>query len=110
MGSNLTHGANFATLSSTIRPPNTTLRQSGISPISLTVQHNEFYIFPSRSQIVRVKVRNTTYTRIVFSSAANCTLLKSECGELISLILQQYNMIFNVSSINFNVGVGYLNN
>ncbi|KAM0961963.1 hypothetical protein ACFX13_021586 [Malus domestica] len=53
MGSNFTHGTNFATLSPTVRPPNTTLRQIGISPISLDVQYDQFYDFPSRSQIVR---------------------------------------------------------
>uniref|UniRef100_A0A2P2K9U0 Alpha-L-fucosidase 3-like n=1 Tax=Rhizophora mucronata TaxID=61149 RepID=A0A2P2K9U0_RHIMU len=55
VGSNFSHGANFATAGSTIRPQNTTLRQSGFSPISLDVQWNEFYDFHRRSQIVRCR-------------------------------------------------------
>ncbi|KAK4841827.1 hypothetical protein QYF36_011097 [Acer negundo] len=53
VGSDFTHGANFATAGSTVRPQNTTLRQSGFSPISLDVQWNEFYDFHKRSQVVR---------------------------------------------------------
>ncbi|KAJ4849550.1 Alpha-L-fucosidase 3 [Turnera subulata] len=53
LGSNFSHGANFATAGSTIRPQNTTLRQSGFSPISLDVQWNEFYAFHQRSQTIR---------------------------------------------------------
>ncbi|GAB2297914.1 hypothetical protein Dimus_031999 [Dionaea muscipula] len=53
VGSNFSHGANFATAGSTIRPQNTTLRQGGFSPISLDVQYNEFYEFIRRSQIFR---------------------------------------------------------
>ncbi|KAA8529646.1 hypothetical protein F0562_034254 [Nyssa sinensis] len=55
VGSNFTHGANFATAGSTIRPQNTTLHQSGFSPISLNVQFYEFNDFHRRSQIVRNK-------------------------------------------------------
>ncbi|GLT74597.1 hypothetical protein SLA2020_463850 [Shorea laevis] len=53
VGSNFTHGANFATAGSTIRPQNTTLRQSGFSPISLEDQWVEFNDFHRRSQFVR---------------------------------------------------------
>ncbi|KAI9386598.1 hypothetical protein POPTR_010G047900v4 [Populus trichocarpa] len=53
VGSNFTHGTNFATAGSTIRPQNSTLHQSGFSPISLDVQWNEFYDFHRRSQIIR---------------------------------------------------------
>ncbi|GAB2297924.1 Alpha-L-fucosidase 3, variant 2 [Dionaea muscipula] len=53
VGSNFSHGANFATAASTIRPQNTTLRQGGISPISLDIQYTEFYDFIHRSQIFR---------------------------------------------------------
>ncbi|KAL3501118.1 hypothetical protein ACH5RR_035567 [Cinchona calisaya] len=55
LGSNFTHGANFATAGSTIRPQNTTLHQSGLSPISLNVQFYEFNDFHRRSQIIRKK-------------------------------------------------------
>ncbi|XP_071926334.1 GDSL esterase/lipase At3g26430-like [Coffea arabica] len=53
LGSNFTHGANFATAGSTIRPQNTTLQQSGFSPISLNVQFYQFNDFHRRSQIIR---------------------------------------------------------
>lgn len=61
VGSNFTHGANFATAGSTIRPQNTTLQQSGFSPISLNVQYNEFYDFLPRSQVARTQGHNTFY-------------------------------------------------
>ncbi|KAM7250831.1 hypothetical protein ACFE04_022714 [Oxalis oulophora] len=51
VGSNFSHGANFATAGSTIRSPNTTISQSGASPISLDVQFVEFSDFHRRSQI-----------------------------------------------------------
>ncbi|XP_038692569.1 alpha-L-fucosidase 3-like [Tripterygium wilfordii] len=57
IGTNFVHGANFATAGSTIRPQNTTLRQSGFSPISLNVQFYEFNDFHRRSQIVRNRGR-----------------------------------------------------
>ncbi|KAK6139192.1 hypothetical protein DH2020_027071 [Rehmannia glutinosa] len=53
LGSNFTHGANFATAGSTIRPQNTTLHQSGFSPFSLNVQYYQFNDFHHRSQIIR---------------------------------------------------------
>ncbi|KAK9108237.1 hypothetical protein Syun_024248 [Stephania yunnanensis] len=53
VGSNFTHGANFATAGSTIRLQNTTLQQSGFSPISLNVQFYQYSGFHSRSQTVR---------------------------------------------------------
>ncbi|KAG8383245.1 hypothetical protein BUALT_Bualt05G0164300 [Buddleja alternifolia] len=53
IGSNFSHGANFATAGSTIRPQNTTISQSGYSPISLDVQAIQFSDFLRRSQIIR---------------------------------------------------------
>ncbi|XP_020547403.1 LOW QUALITY PROTEIN: GDSL esterase/lipase At3g26430 [Sesamum indicum] len=53
IGSNFSHGANFATADSTIRPQNTTISQSGYSPISLDVQHVQYSDFLRRSQIIR---------------------------------------------------------
>ncbi|KAF9677866.1 hypothetical protein SADUNF_Sadunf08G0152300 [Salix dunnii] len=53
VGSNFSHGANFATAGSTIRPQNTTLSQSGYSPISLNVQSVQYSDFKKRSQIFR---------------------------------------------------------
>ncbi|XP_075638250.1 GDSL esterase/lipase At3g26430-like [Castanea sativa] len=57
VGSNFSHGANFATAGSTIRPQNTTLHQSGFSPISLNVQWYQFNDFHRRTQIFRQKER-----------------------------------------------------
>ncbi|KAH6825273.1 GDSL-like Lipase/Acylhydrolase superfamily protein [Perilla frutescens var. hirtella] len=53
VGSNFSHGANFATSASTIRPQNLSLSRGGYSPISLDVQHVEYSDFLTRSQIVR---------------------------------------------------------
>ncbi|KAL6567861.1 hypothetical protein OROGR_001529 [Orobanche gracilis] len=53
LGSNFSHGANFATAGSTIRPQNTTLHQSGFSPFSLNVQYYQFNDFQRRSKIIR---------------------------------------------------------
>lgn len=53
VGSNFTHGANFATAGSTIRPQNTTLHQSGFSPFSLNVQWYQFNDFHRRTQVFR---------------------------------------------------------
>ncbi|KAL0357857.1 UNVERIFIED_CONTAM: GDSL esterase/lipase [Sesamum calycinum] len=53
LGSNFTHGANFATAGSTIRPQNTTLHQSGFSPFSLNVQFYQFNDFQRRSHLIR---------------------------------------------------------
>ncbi|XP_024023935.1 GDSL esterase/lipase At3g26430 [Morus notabilis] len=53
LGSNFSHGANFATAGSTIRPQNTTISQSGYSPISLDVQFVQFSDFQRRSQKIR---------------------------------------------------------
>ncbi|KAG6525336.1 hypothetical protein ZIOFF_015292 [Zingiber officinale] len=50
IGTNFSHGANFATAGSTIRQPYATLTQSGFSPISMDVQTWEFSQFKSRSQ------------------------------------------------------------
>ncbi|XP_021901249.1 GDSL esterase/lipase At3g26430-like isoform X1 [Carica papaya] len=49
LGSNFSHGANFATAGSTVRPPNSTISQSGASPISLDVQFVQFSDFHRRS-------------------------------------------------------------
>ncbi|KAB1213143.1 hypothetical protein CJ030_MR5G015865 [Morella rubra] len=53
VGSNFSHGANFATAGSTIRPQNTTISQSGVSPISLDMQFVQFSDFCRRSQIFK---------------------------------------------------------
>ncbi|XP_020110954.1 alpha-L-fucosidase 3-like isoform X2 [Ananas comosus] len=53
IGSNFSHGANFATAGSSIRRSNTTLFQSGgFSPFSLDVQSWQFSQFVTRSQVV----------------------------------------------------------
>ncbi|XP_068665259.1 GDSL esterase/lipase At3g26430-like [Aristolochia californica] len=55
LGTNFSHGANFATAGSTILRPDATLFQSGFSPFSLEVQFWQFSQFKSRSQIVSMK-------------------------------------------------------
>lgn len=50
LGTNFTHGANFATAGSTIRRQNTTLFQSGFSPFSLDVQFWQYSQFQSRTK------------------------------------------------------------
>ncbi|XP_038975649.1 GDSL esterase/lipase ACHE-like [Phoenix dactylifera] len=52
MGTNFSHGANFATALSTILPQNITLSQGGYSPFSLDVQLKQFLQFKSRSQMI----------------------------------------------------------
>ncbi|KAJ0989472.1 hypothetical protein J5N97_007828 [Dioscorea zingiberensis] len=55
VGTNFSHGANFATAGSTIRRQNTTLFQSGYSPFSLDVQSWQFSQFKARSQLAYAK-------------------------------------------------------
>ncbi|KAK4581336.1 hypothetical protein RGQ29_024836 [Quercus rubra] len=55
VGSNFTHGVNFATAGSSILPQTTTLKQSGFSPISPDVQWAQFNDFHRRTQIFRQK-------------------------------------------------------
>ncbi|KAF5175591.1 GDSL esterase/lipase [Thalictrum thalictroides] len=57
VGSNFTHGANFATAGSTIRPQNSSLSQSGFSPISCNVQYYQYSDFRTRSQIARKRAK-----------------------------------------------------
>lgn len=52
VGTNFSHGANFATAGSTIRRQNTTLFQGGFSPFSLDVQFWQFSQFKSKSEVV----------------------------------------------------------
>lgn len=53
VGSNFSHGANFATYASTIRPQNESFSKGGYSPISLDVQRVEYSEFLTRSQFFR---------------------------------------------------------
>ncbi|WJX53428.1 hypothetical protein P8452_39420 [Trifolium repens] len=55
VGSNFSHGVNFATAGSTIRPQNTTKSHSGYSPISLDVQLVQYSDFKTRSILIRKK-------------------------------------------------------
>ncbi|KAI3988754.1 hypothetical protein MKX01_001526, partial [Papaver californicum] len=48
VASNFTHGANFATAGSTIRPQNTSKSQGGFSPVSSNVQWYQFAEFITR--------------------------------------------------------------
>ncbi|KAL8142438.1 hypothetical protein V2J09_015470 [Rumex salicifolius] len=57
MRSNFNHGANFATAGSTVRIPNSTITQSGISPFSLSVQLIQFSEFQARSQSLLIHTK-----------------------------------------------------
>ncbi|KAK1318972.1 GDSL esterase/lipase [Acorus calamus] len=52
LGTNFSHGVNFATAGSTIRPQNESLAISGFSPFSLDIQLSQFTQFKLRSQWV----------------------------------------------------------
>lgn len=49
LGANYRHGANFATGGSTIRRPNETIFEYGISPFSLDMQTAQFLQFKART-------------------------------------------------------------
>lgn len=66
VGSNYSHGVNFATAGSTIRPQNTTMAQSGYSPVSLDVQVVQYLDFHKRSQTFRRQGVHWRLTIIVF--------------------------------------------
>ncbi|OAY58265.1 esterase [Manihot esculenta] len=54
LGANYTHGANFATASSTITvPPSIIPQAGGFSPFNLDVQYEQFLQFMTRSQIIK---------------------------------------------------------
>ncbi|KAK9669346.1 hypothetical protein RND81_13G124900 [Saponaria officinalis] len=50
LGANYSHGTNFATGGSTIRQPNETIFENGISPFSLDIQIAQYDQFKSRSK------------------------------------------------------------
>ncbi|KAK1318678.1 GDSL esterase/lipase [Acorus calamus] len=52
LGTNFSHGVNFATVSSTTRPQNQSFAISGFSPFSLDIQFSQFMQFKSRSQLI----------------------------------------------------------
>ncbi|KAK1318671.1 GDSL esterase/lipase [Acorus calamus] len=52
LGTNFSHGVNFATASSTIRPQNLSLAIGGFSPFSLDIQLSQFVQFKLRSQLI----------------------------------------------------------
>ncbi|XP_020527624.1 GDSL esterase/lipase At5g14450-like isoform X1 [Amborella trichopoda] len=55
LGNGFSHGANFATAGSTVRPQNVTLFQGGVSPFSLNYQVLQFTQFKSRSSFLYIK-------------------------------------------------------
>ncbi|GJX14922.1 GDSL esterase/lipase-like protein [Tanacetum coccineum] len=63
--SNFSHGANFATAGSTIRPQNTTLHQSGFSPFSLNVQWYQFNDFHRRVQMYRTQKDDEVFKKLM---------------------------------------------
>lgn len=57
IGSDYTHGANYATLASTVLLPNTSLFVTGISPFSLAIQLNQMKQF--KTQVNEVHEQGT---------------------------------------------------
>jgi hypothetical protein len=53
LGSNFTHGANFATGGSTIRIPNSIIPHGMFSPFSLGIQYLQFKEFISKIKFIR---------------------------------------------------------
>jgi hypothetical protein len=53
LGSNFTHGANFATAGSTIRIPNSILPRGMFSPFSLIIQYMQFRDFIPKTKFIR---------------------------------------------------------
>ncbi|XP_027333250.1 esterase-like [Abrus precatorius] len=53
LGTNFSHGANFATAGSTIRPPPSVLPLGGFSPFYLDVEYTQFREFKSKTQNIR---------------------------------------------------------
>jgi hypothetical protein len=53
LGSNFTHGANFATAGSTIRIPNSILPRGMFSPFSLIIQYMQFKDFIPKTKFIR---------------------------------------------------------
>ncbi|XP_062023011.1 esterase-like [Rosa rugosa] len=53
LGTNFSHGANFATAASTIRLPDLIIPAGGFSPFYLDIQYVQFLQLKSRSQLIR---------------------------------------------------------
>ncbi|XP_061341950.1 esterase-like [Gastrolobium bilobum] len=53
LGTNFSHGANFATAASTIRPPPSIIPQGSFSPFYFDVQDTQFRDFKPRTQFIR---------------------------------------------------------
>ncbi|KAG6527900.1 GDSL esterase/lipase At4g01130-like [Zingiber officinale] len=67
IGSNFRHGANFATLASTVLLPNTSLFVTGISPFSLGIQLNQMKDL--RTQSIRAASTRNASSELCFSEA-----------------------------------------
>jgi len=67
LGTNFSHGANFATSASTIRPPPSIIPQGGFSPFYLDVQYTQFRDFKPRTQFIRQQGTRKTYINLIFT-------------------------------------------
>ncbi|KAK1268571.1 GDSL esterase/lipase [Acorus gramineus] len=67
IGSDFKHGANFATLASTVQLPNTSLFVSGLSPFALPIQLNQMKEFKSR--VLQLQPKDYLPSSDVFGSA-----------------------------------------
>lgn len=70
LGTNFSHGANFATAASTIRLPPSVIPRGGFSPFYLDVQYTQFREFKRRTQFIRHQGKERCYilfiTRFLF--------------------------------------------
>ncbi|BFG16341.1 hypothetical protein CerSpe_026150 [Prunus speciosa] len=110
VGSNFSHGANFATAGSTMRPQNTTISQSGLSPISLDVQLVQFLDFLQDPKYIKKKVTHFTPTSFVYHFLhQNCCLRKLglfenwQIGEVFGKLLPKKEY-FSQALYTFDIG------
>jgi hypothetical protein len=75
LGTNFSHGANFATSASTIRPPPSIIPQGGFSPFYLDVQYTQFRDFKPRTQFIRQQGTRKTYINLIFTHIFRWSLI-----------------------------------
>ncbi|KAI3846464.1 hypothetical protein MKW92_034519 [Papaver armeniacum] len=108
IGTNFTHGANFATAASRIRKLNHSVPQGGLSPISLDVQKNEYAEFTTRTQTLRSRggvfqnlmPRSEYFSRALYTfdigqnditSSYNITMTKDQVRDITSDVLDEFS-------------------
>ncbi|KAI3939850.1 hypothetical protein MKW98_029626 [Papaver atlanticum] len=108
IGTNFTHGANFATAASRIRKLNHSVPQGRLSPISLDIQKNEYAQFTTRTQTIRnrggvfqnLMPRSEYFSRALYTfdigqnditSSYNISMTKEEVKDLTSDIFDEFS-------------------